>query len=87
MTETQLIETLVNFILSDISDTERDIVVQAKTDLENKEFFYKVIFGLRVRLGTLGVQGKLSPLTANLYAQLLHDFPGKERGIPVKRIK
>ena len=28
-----------------------------------------------------------SPLTANLYAQLLHDFPGKERGIPVRRIK
>ncbi|WP_293789419.1 hypothetical protein [Streptococcus sp.] len=45
MTETQLIETLVNFILSDISDTERDIVVQAKTDLENRSFSIKLFLG------------------------------------------
>lgn len=87
MAETQLTEVLTDLILSDISSDERDVIVQAKTELENKMFFYKVIFDLKLKLGSLAIQGKLSPQTADLYAQLLHDFPGKEWGIPIRKLK
>ncbi|MCS4488682.1 bacteriocin immunity protein [Streptococcus sciuri] len=86
MTEKEFTEELVDIILSDISMEERNIIIEAKNNIENNEFFYKIIFNLKLRLGFLGIKGKLSPVTSEFYAKLLHDFPGREWGVPIRKL-
>lgn len=72
----------INFLLKDsITNDERTVLTFAKQKLEKKEYFPKIIGGLKGDLTPLATAGKLSPNVSKFYLKILKGkYSGKGLG-------
>lgn len=79
-TRDDMLEQIYDLILdSDISNTEREILLDAKQKLEINNDYLQVVSDLKNNLSPLALKFKLSQRTLKFYGELQKQFPVKDK--------
>ena len=75
-----MLEQIYNLVLdSAISATEREILLEAKKQLENNSDYLQVVSNLKINLSSLALQFKLNKKTLEFFSELQKQFPAKDK--------
>lgn len=81
--ENDLLSEITDLILAtDLNDTERSALVSAKSALEKKEYFPKIVSDIKSELTPLAMQNKLSKSISPFYLKITNkSFINKYQGL------
>lgn len=76
----QLKKMIYDFALDlEITDSERQIILKAKSEFDKGKDPSKIISNLKMELAPLGLQQSLSPKVLQFYLKLQKEFPVRDK--------